>query len=136
MEIRTLSFPADSLSPLPVIVAAKLADLALPIDTSLPPNSAPTLLFSNGHKLHGTYVLLRYIARVASLPNFYGQNAYESGQIDEWLEYAPVFSLGPAFDKIYVMVVVGAAKLKRKFQLLMTLRYNHFIPKFCFPLAS
>ncbi|KAK7840837.1 glutamate--trna ligase [Quercus suber] len=59
------------------------------------------------HKLHGTYVLLRYIARVASLPNFYGQNAYESGQlfsvnvllhsnpviassqIDEWLEYAP-----------------------------------------------
>jgi len=54
-------------------------------------------------------LLLRYIARVASLPNFYGQNAYESGQIDEWLEYASVFSLGPAFDKIYVMVVVGAA---------------------------
>ncbi|KAK7833509.1 glutamate--trna ligase [Quercus suber] len=61
------------------------------------------------HKLHGTYVLLRYIARVASLPNFYEQYAYESGQIDEWLEYAPIFSLGPAFDKIYVMVVVGAA---------------------------
>lgn len=98
MEIRTLSFPADSPPPLPVIVAAKLAGLALPIDTSLPPNSAPTLLFSDGLKLHGTYVLLRYIARVASLPNFYGQNAYESGQIDEWLEYAPVFSLGPAFE--------------------------------------
>uniref|UniRef100_A0A7N2MTA7 Uncharacterized protein n=1 Tax=Quercus lobata TaxID=97700 RepID=A0A7N2MTA7_QUELO len=123
--IRTLSFPADSPPPLPVIVAAKLAGLALPIDTSLPPNSAPTLLFSNGHKLHGTYVLLRYIARVASLPNFYGQNAYESGQIDEWLEYAPVFSLGPAFEKIYVMVVVGAAKLKRKFQLLMTLVFHY-----------
>ena len=49
MEIRTLSFPADSPPPLPVIVAAKLAGLALPIDTSLPPNSAPTLLFSDGY---------------------------------------------------------------------------------------
>ena len=49
MEIRTLSFPADSPPPLPVIVAAKLAGLALPINTSLPPNSAPTLLLSNGY---------------------------------------------------------------------------------------
>lgn len=32
-------------------------------------------------KLHGTYVLLRYFGRVASLPNFYGQNAYESVQV-------------------------------------------------------
>ncbi|KAG2694083.1 hypothetical protein I3760_08G124700 [Carya illinoinensis] len=97
MEIKVLSFPADS-PPLSVIVAAKLSGFALPTDTSLPPDSAPTLLFSNGMTLHGTYVLLRYIGRVAALPNFYGQNAYESGQIDQWLEYAPVFSLGSAFE--------------------------------------
>ncbi|XP_041020754.1 glutamate--tRNA ligase, cytoplasmic [Juglans microcarpa x Juglans regia] len=97
MEIKVLSFPADS-PPLSVIVAAKLSGFALPTDTSLPPDSAPTLVFSDGTTLHGTYVLLRYIGRVAALPNFYGQNAYESGQIDQWLEYAPVFSLGSAFE--------------------------------------
>lgn len=82
-------------------------------------------------KLQGTYVLLRYIGRVA---NFYGQNAYEAGvviilnlmnirmsifplfwrdaqiviqilffsfvffQIDEWLDYTPVFSSGSEFE--------------------------------------
>ncbi|XP_062171686.1 glutamate--tRNA ligase, cytoplasmic-like [Alnus glutinosa] len=97
MGIKLLSFPAES-PPLAVIVAAKLSGFDLPTDTSLPPDSAPTLLFSNGVKLHGTYVLLRYIGRVATLPNFYGQNAYESGQIDEWLEHAPVFSSGSAFE--------------------------------------
>ncbi|KAF5462910.1 hypothetical protein F2P56_018877 [Juglans regia] len=97
MEIKVLSFPADS-PPLSVIVAAKISGFALPTDTSLPPDSAPTLLFSDGTTLHGTYVLLRYIGRVSALPNFYGQNAYESGQIDQWLEYAPVFSLGSAFE--------------------------------------
>lgn len=48
MEIRVLSFPSDN-PPLPVIVAAKLAGFSLPTDTSLPPNSTPTLLFSNGY---------------------------------------------------------------------------------------
>lgn len=31
-------------------------------------------------KLHGTFVLLRYVGRIA--PNFYGSNAYESGQVN------------------------------------------------------
>ena len=59
------------------------------------------------------------LARLFSLESFFklfsdnvllhSNPAVASSQIDEWLEYAPVFSLGPAFDKIYVMVVVGAA---------------------------
>jgi hypothetical protein len=34
-------------------------------------------------------VLLRYIGRIATLPNFYGQNAYESAQVGffEFAEY-------------------------------------------------
>jgi hypothetical protein len=48
MEIKLLSFPAES-PPLAVIVAAKLSGFDLPSDTSLPPDSAPTLLFSNGY---------------------------------------------------------------------------------------
>lgn len=47
MDIKQFSFAAAS-PPLSVIVAAKLAGIALPIDTSLPPDSAPTFLFSNG----------------------------------------------------------------------------------------
>ncbi|XP_028779419.1 glutamate--tRNA ligase, cytoplasmic [Neltuma alba] len=97
MDIERFSFAATS-PPLSVIVAAKLAGISFPIDSSLPSDSAPTFLFPTGLKLRGTCVLLRYIGRVASIPNFYGKNALESGQIDEWLEYAPVFSSGSAFE--------------------------------------
>ncbi|KAJ7977786.1 Glutamate--tRNA ligase [Quillaja saponaria] len=97
MEIKLLSFPADS-PPLSVIAAAKLSGISPPLEPSLPPDSAPTFLFSDGLKLHGAYVLLRYIGRVTSIPNFYGQNAIESSQIDEWLDYAPGLSLGATFE--------------------------------------
>ncbi|QCE07199.1 glutamate--tRNA ligase, cytoplasmic [Vigna unguiculata] len=97
MDIKTFAFAASS-PPLPVIAAARLAGISPSIDTSLSPDSAPTFLFSDGLKLRGTFALLRYIGRVASLPNFYGQNALESSQIDEWLEYAPILSSGPAFE--------------------------------------
>ncbi|POO04137.1 Glutamyl-tRNA synthetase, archaeal/eukaryotic cytosolic [Trema orientale] len=98
MEIKSVAFPAET-PPLSVIAAAKVAGIPpLPIATSASPDSAPSFHFSNGLKLQGTYVLLRYIGRIASIPHFYGQNAYESGQIDEWLEYAPVLSSGSAFE--------------------------------------
>lgn len=32
-------------------------------------------------KLHGINALLRYVGRIASVPNFYGQNAFESSQV-------------------------------------------------------
>ncbi|PNX82427.1 putative glutamate-tRNA ligase cytoplasmic-like, partial [Trifolium pratense] len=97
MDIKTFSFSAAT-PPLAVIAAAKLAGFSPSIDTSLPSDSAPTFLFSNGSKLRGAFVLLRYIGRTSTLPNFYGQNALETSQIDELLEYAPVLSSGPAFE--------------------------------------
>ncbi|KAJ8752308.1 hypothetical protein K2173_003944 [Erythroxylum novogranatense] len=94
-EIREFSFGADS-PPLSVIAAAKIASLTLPSVSSS--STIPTFLFSNGLKLHGTYALLRYIGRVANIPNFYGQDAFEACQIDEWLDYSPVLSSGAEFE--------------------------------------
>ncbi|OWM72358.1 glutamate--tRNA ligase, cytoplasmic [Punica granatum] len=99
MEIKQLSFAADS-PPLSVIVAAELAGIPLATDSSLASGSTPFFVLSNGLKLHGTYVLLRFIGRIAKLPNFYGATAYESSQIDEWLEYAPVLSSGSEFENV------------------------------------
>ncbi|GLT88480.1 hypothetical protein SLE2022_065050 [Rubroshorea leprosula] len=95
IKIKHLSFAPDN-PPLPVIVAAKLAGITLPADTSV--DTSPTLHLSNGLKLHGTHVILRYIGRVANLSNFYGHDAYESSQVDEWLEYAPILSSGSEFE--------------------------------------
>ncbi|GMN23176.1 hypothetical protein TIFTF001_000021 [Ficus carica] len=95
IEIKSVAFPADS-PPLSVIAAAKIAGISLSCNASAAPDSPPSFHFSNGLKLHGTFVLLRYVGRIA--PNFYGSNAYESGQIDEWLDYAPVLSSGSTFE--------------------------------------
>ncbi|MED6128433.1 hypothetical protein PIB30_097824, partial [Stylosanthes scabra] len=98
MDIKTFAFAAAT-PPLSVIAAAKLAGISPSVDASLPPDSSPTFLFSNGLKLHGTYVLLRYVGRVAGgIPNFYGRDAFEAAQIDEWLEYIPVSLSGPTFE--------------------------------------
>ncbi|PSS08412.1 Glutamate--tRNA ligase [Actinidia chinensis var. chinensis] len=96
MDIK-LSFSADS-PPLAAIAAAEVAGIAVSIDSSLPSGSPPTFLFSSGLELHGINVLLRYIGRTASISDFYGRDAFESGQIDEWLEYAPVLASGGEFE--------------------------------------
>ncbi|CAL9003118.1 unnamed protein product [Prunus brigantina] len=93
-EIKVLSFAAES-PPLSVLVAANLAGISLPTDNSLSADSPHLLHFSDGLKLHGTFVLLRYIGRIA---NLYGENAIQAAQIDEWLEYAPLLSQGAAFE--------------------------------------
>ncbi|XAR49213.1 Glutamate--tRNA ligase [Bertholletia excelsa] len=96
MEIK-LCFPSDS-PPLAVIAAAKVAGISLSVDSTLPAGSLPTFLFSTGIKLQGANVLLRYIGRAASCCKFYGQDALESSQIDEWLDYAPVLASGAEFE--------------------------------------
>ncbi|XP_071722116.1 glutamate--tRNA ligase, cytoplasmic-like [Rutidosis leptorrhynchoides] len=93
MEIKQLSFPSDS-PPLCVIAAVKVAGISIPTVTCS--TSTPFFLFSNGEKLHGTFVLLRYIGRTAHL---YGYNEYEAGKIDEWLEFSSILSSGPEFEK-------------------------------------
>ncbi|KAL3538404.1 hypothetical protein ACH5RR_001770 [Cinchona calisaya] len=96
MEIK-LSFPADS-PPLAVIVAAKIGGISLSIDPSLSSGAPPSLLFSDGTNLSGLFVLLRYVGRAVEFPNFYLRDAFESSKIDEWLDYAPVFSSGSEFE--------------------------------------
>ncbi|KAI4374043.1 hypothetical protein MLD38_012088 [Melastoma candidum] len=98
MEIKVLFCPADS-PPLPVIVAAKIAGLPLQLDLSLPSGSVPYFILSHhGRKLHGTYVLLRHVARVAASRGLYGLTALDSSEIDQWLEYAPILSSGSEFE--------------------------------------
>ncbi|PKA63043.1 Glutamine--tRNA ligase [Apostasia shenzhenica] len=92
-----VAFSAEN-PPLSVIAAATVGGIAVTPDPSLPPASAPRLCFSSGLKLQGTNTILRYLGRVSGLPDFYGKNALESAQIDEWLEYASIFSSGPQFE--------------------------------------
>ncbi|MBA0781155.1 hypothetical protein Gotri_002109 [Gossypium trilobum] len=94
-RIKVLSFPSDS-PPLSIIAAAKIAGIALATQTST--SGSLTLSFSNGLELHGNYVILRYIGRVAAIRNFYGDDAFHAAQIDEWLEYAPTLLLGSEFE--------------------------------------
>lgn len=97
MELK-LSFPADS-PPLAVIAAAKIACVPISTDPTLNPGSPPIIHLDNGLKLQGTCVLLRYISRVANIPDLYQRNAFESSQIDEWLDYAPIFASGSQFEE-------------------------------------
>uniref|UniRef100_A0A1J3FK10 glutamate--tRNA ligase n=1 Tax=Noccaea caerulescens TaxID=107243 RepID=A0A1J3FK10_NOCCA len=93
-----LSFPVDT-PPLSVIVALSLSASPVTIDSSAATTTVPTFVFSDGRKLSGTSVLLRYVGRSANtLPDFYGSNAFDSSQIDEWVDYATVFSSGSEFE--------------------------------------
>uniref|UniRef100_A0A7N0U843 glutamate--tRNA ligase n=1 Tax=Kalanchoe fedtschenkoi TaxID=63787 RepID=A0A7N0U843_KALFE len=92
-----IAFAADN-PPLSVIAAAKLAGAEHSLDSSLHSGSSPSLIFPDGSQLRGAYVLLRYFARTAKCSDFYGQDALEASQIDEWLEYSPVLASGPDFE--------------------------------------
>ncbi|GAB2224372.1 hypothetical protein Drorol1_Dr00005127 [Drosera rotundifolia] len=107
-----LVFAADN-PPLSVIAAAAVAGVALSIDSSLPSGSAPSFIFSDGYKLTWTSVLLRYIGRVANSGNFYGKDSFESGKIDEWVDYTQIFSSGSDFET--ACAYVDSYLLKRTF---------------------
>ncbi|KAL6221937.1 hypothetical protein ACLB2K_005329 [Fragaria x ananassa] len=94
MKLKSLSFAAET-PPLSVIAAAKLAGVSVPADASLPPDSPPVLQISDGRKLRGVFPLLLYFGRVS---NLCGGDAFHDAQIVEWLEYAPVLSVGSAFE--------------------------------------
>ncbi|KAJ1283293.1 hypothetical protein BS78_03G117300 [Paspalum vaginatum] len=57
------------------------------------PNEVPSSDF-----IHGISTILRYIARVAIVSNFYGQDAIQAAHVDQWLEYAPVILSGSEFE--------------------------------------
>ncbi|GER40098.1 glutamine--tRNA ligase [Striga asiatica] len=92
-----LTFPADS-PPLHSIAASKIAGISLTATPSPESGSSPILVLATGQRLCGANVILRYIGRISTLPNFYGQDAYESSKIDEWIDYAPVFGSGSEFE--------------------------------------
>jgi len=92
-----LAFSQES-PPISIICAAKVADVPLTIDPSLPTGSAPILKFSSGESLHGVKPILHYIARSASFSSFSGKNNMEFGHVVEWLDYAPTFFSGSEFE--------------------------------------
>ncbi|KAL9239658.1 hypothetical protein vseg_013960 [Gypsophila vaccaria] len=96
MEIK-LSFAADN-PPLSVIAASKIAAISLTLDPSLSSGSPPQFVFSNGSKLRGVFVLLRYIGRTASDSKLYEKDAILGGQVDEWLEYLSILEKGSEFE--------------------------------------
>ncbi|RLN22085.1 glutamate--tRNA ligase, cytoplasmic-like [Panicum miliaceum] len=91
MEDSRLAFALDS-PPLAIIAAAKIAGVSLTIDPSLAPGSVPTLHLSSGDFIHGINAILCYLARVATVPSFYGQDAIQAAH------YAPVILSGSEFE--------------------------------------
>ncbi|CAH9067661.1 unnamed protein product [Cuscuta europaea] len=96
MELK-ISFPCDN-PPLAAIVAAKISGVAFSPDATLSSCSPPVMVLPNGSTLRGTFVLLRYIGRISSIPKFYSRDPIESAQIDEWLDYVPAFASGSEFQ--------------------------------------
>lgn len=96
MEFRIL-FPSDN-PPLAVFVAARISGVAFSPDATLSPSSPPMIVLPDGSKLKGDLVLLRYIGRISSIPEFYERGPFESAKIDEWLEYVATFASGSEFQ--------------------------------------
>ncbi|KAL0289613.1 UNVERIFIED_CONTAM: Phytochrome A1, partial [Sesamum calycinum] len=95
-----LNFAADS-PPLHAIAAAKIAGVSLVTNPTLDAGSPPTLVLASGQRLHGALVVLRYIGRIGSLPDFYGRDAYQSSQ--------NTFLVGNSLSIADVAVWVGLA---------------------------
>ncbi|KZV51538.1 putative glutamate--tRNA ligase, cytoplasmic-like [Dorcoceras hygrometricum] len=77
-----LNFSADC-PPLAAMAAAKIVGISFTANSTLAPGSTPTLDLSKG---------------TASFPDFYERDAYQTCQIDEWLDYAPIFGSGSDFE--------------------------------------
>ncbi|XP_071721162.1 glutamate--tRNA ligase, cytoplasmic-like isoform X1 [Rutidosis leptorrhynchoides] len=99
MELKLL-IASDETPPLWVLAVARLAGVSLAVDRTLTPASEPVLVLTDGIKLRGTTTIIRYLCRTStSIPNLYERDAaIETGQIDEWLEYAPIFSSGFEYE--------------------------------------
>ncbi|CAH1419869.1 unnamed protein product [Lactuca virosa] len=94
-----LLIASDATPPLSVLATAKVAGVSLTVNPTLTAGSPPVLVLANGLKLRGTNVLLKYLARTSTaIPNLYQRDAFETGQIDEWLDYAPIFSSGSEYE--------------------------------------
>jgi glutamyl-tRNA synthetase len=50
-------------------------------------------------QLRGAATLLRYIGRASKLTGFYGVDPASSGEVDEWVDYAPTLAIGAEFER-------------------------------------
>ncbi|KAH9320016.1 hypothetical protein KI387_021785, partial [Taxus chinensis] len=97
MEVTLVHVKEDP--PLSIIATAAVVGIPLNTDPKLPSGSPAAFSFSSGDELHGIGVLLRYLGHIATLPDFFNRDAFATAQIDEWMEYAPIFSSGVEFEK-------------------------------------
>ncbi|PWA55621.1 Aminoacyl-tRNA synthetase, class I, conserved site-containing protein [Artemisia annua] len=117
MDLKLL-IASDGTAPLSVLAVAGLAAVSLTVEPSLASASQPVLVLTNGTKLRGTNVLLRYLGRIATtIPTLYKRDDIETSQIDEWLDYAPIFSSGSEYE--------GACKLVDGYLLQHTFLVGH-----------
>lgn len=94
-----LLIAADGTPPLSVLATAKVAAASLTVKATLTAGSPPVLVLTDGRKLRGTNVLLQYLGCTSTaIPNLYQRDAVETAQINEWLEYATIFSSGSEYE--------------------------------------
>ncbi|KAL3695636.1 hypothetical protein R1sor_009712 [Riccia sorocarpa] len=96
--MATLSYPPDLVT-LPILAAAAVGGFEITPQPNLPAASLPVLALPSGEELRGANAALRYIGRVSKHTGFYGVDALTAAQVDEWIEYSPVFSVGAEFEK-------------------------------------
>ncbi|XP_071687152.1 glutamate--tRNA ligase, cytoplasmic-like [Rutidosis leptorrhynchoides] len=117
MELKLL-IASDGTAPLSVLAVARLAGVSLAVEPTNEPASQPVLVLTDGIKIRGTNVVIRYIGRTStSIPDLYQRDALETAQIDEWLEYAPIFSSGSEYE--------GACKYVDEYLLHRTFLVGH-----------
>ncbi|KAK3273892.1 hypothetical protein CYMTET_17879 [Cymbomonas tetramitiformis] len=83
-------------APLAVLSAAQICEVPLEVssDKALPRDSPAVLELASG-ELSGTSTLLRYLARAGTTPfGFYGPDALEATQVDQWLDFLPSLAAG------------------------------------------
>ncbi|GJV49192.1 glutamate--tRNA ligase, cytoplasmic [Tanacetum coccineum] len=116
MDLKLL-IASDGTAPLSVLAVAGLTAVSLTVEPSLASASQPVLVLTNGTKLSGTNVL-RYLGRIATtIPTLYKRDDIETSQIDEWLDYARIFSSGSEYE--------GACKLVDGYLLQHTFLVGH-----------
>lgn len=79
MEVN-LGYAAEEAPPLSIFATAAVVGVSLKADPNLPLGLPPMFLFPSGEQLHGTGVLLRYLGRIATLPDFYNRDALATAQ--------------------------------------------------------
>ncbi|GKA72064.1 glutamate--tRNA ligase, cytoplasmic, partial [Tanacetum coccineum] len=103
MDLKLL-IASDGTAPLYVLAVAALTAVSLTVEPNLASASQPVLVLTNGTKLSAQMYFGMYLGRIATtIPTLYKRDVIEMSQINEWLDYTPIFSSGSEYE--------GACKL-------------------------